>query len=309
MKQQTIRIGTRGSKLALYQAHKVQGTLKEKLPGTEVEIIIIKTKGDKILDTSLSKIGDKGLFTKELETELLNGSIDMAVHSLKDLPTDLPEGLMLGGVLERGDYRDAWISPKAVQYSKLGPGYTVGTSSLRRASQVLAAHPGVKVVDIRGNVKTRIRKMEEGLCDGVIMAAAGLKRLGMGGKITEILPPETLIPATSQGTIAMEIAEANEQAKQACQAINHAETLDKVRAERAFLRHIEGGCQIPAGCYTGGQGDNSFVTGFVASVDGKRMIRHSEKCSGEGLEIAALKVAEQLRKNGGDEILAEIRKT
>ena len=304
----TVRIGTRGSKLALYQAHKVEAILKGKFPEAAIQIIIIKTKGDKILDTSLSKIGDKGLFTKELENELLNGGIDMAVHSLKDLPTELPEGLALGGVLERGDYRDAWISPKGIKYNELRPGHKVGTSSLRRASQVLAAHPGIEVVDIRGNVETRIRKMEEGLCDGVIMAAAGLIRLGMGDKITEILPPETLIPATSQGTIAMEIAQNNALARQACKAINHSETYEKIRAERAFLRHIEGGCQIPAGCYTGGQGSESFVTGFIASVDGKKMIRHSEKCMDDGLEIAALKVAEYLRQNGGNKILSDIRK-
>jgi len=304
---QSIKIGTRGSQLALYQAYKTKEVLEQLIPDIQVEIKIIKTKGDKILDTALSKIGDKGLFTKEIEVDLINGGVDIAVHSLKDLPTQLPEGLKLGGVLERGEYRDAIVSLNGKTLHSLKKGDVVATSSLRRRAQLLKLNPEIKVIDIRGNVNTRIKKLEENYCDATIMAAAGLQRLEMERYISEILPAEKFMPAVCQGIIGLEIRDNDEVVENIIKKINHKKTWLIAMAERKFLSILEGGCQVPIACYTN-QIENRFeVYGSVAMPDGTSYI-YEEK-SGEienAVELAA-EVADNLLKKGAYGILQKIK--
>lgn len=308
MNKNTIRIGTRGSQLALYQAKRTQKELAEKFPDLSVEIEVIKTKGDKILDVALSKIGDKGLFTKEIENALLAGTVDIAVHSLKDLPTVLPDGLKLGAVLERGEYRDALVSKDGRKLSELTPGDTIATSSLRRKAGLLKLNKNFKIVDIRGNVNTRLRKMEEGHCDAMIMAAAGLQRLELDRYITEILEPDVLIPATSQGVIAIESRTDDARIDEYLKEINHRETWIAIEAERSFLHTIEGGCQVPVGCFTRFEKDKFRITGFVASVDGTQFLIDEETGTVENAHETGKKLAHKLREKGAAEILATIRK-
>ena len=222
--KKTIRIGTRGSQLALYQAKKVKATLECIYPELQVELKIIKTKGDKILDVALSKIGDKGLFTKEIEVELLDNTVDIAVHSLKDLPTRLPDGLKLGAVLERGEFRDAFVSRNGKKLADLKPGDVVATSSLRRIAGLLKINNQIVIKDIRGNVNSRLQKMEDGYCDAMIMAAAGLQRLGLERYITEVIDPEVVMPAVSQGAIAIETRENDPEVDELMAKVNHTDT-------------------------------------------------------------------------------------
>lgn len=303
-----IKIGTRGSRLALYQAELTKKLLSEKFPKTSIEIVIIKTKGDKILDVALSKIGDKGLFTKELEVALIENDVDIAVHSLKDLPTSLPEGLKLGAVLPRGEFRDALVSKDGRKLSELTSNDVIATSSLRRQAGLLRYNKDFKIVDIRGNVETRLRKMEEGYCDAMIMAAAGLQRLELGKYITEIIEPETIIPATSQGVIAIESRINDPRVDAYINEINSPSTWNAIDAERAFLRNIEGGCQVPVGCYTTIEKDNISITGFVAAVDGTDYIQDTESGLLENTESVGINLAEKLIAKGAKEILANIRK-
>lgn len=308
MKKDIIRIGTRGSQLAVYQAELTKKRLLEKFPEMKVEIKIIKTKGDKILDVALSKIGDKGLFTKELEAALLIDQVDIAVHSLKDLPTTLPEGLKLGAVLKRAEYRDALVSKDGRKLSELTAEDTIATSSLRRKAGLMRINKNFKIIDIRGNVNTRLRKMEDGHCDAMIMAAAGLQRLGLDKYITEILDPEELIPATSQGVIAIESRMYDDETDTFLKEINHKPTWDAIEVERGFLRSIEGGCQVPVGCYSKVDRDTIFITGFVASLDGKTYLLEQE--SGpvkEGRKIGE-RLSEKLISRGAAQILDDIRK-
>lgn len=303
-----IKIGTRGSRLALYQAELTKKLLSERFPETSIEIVIIKTKGDKILDVALSKIGDKGLFTKELEVALIENNVDIAVHSLKDLPTSLPEGLKLGAVLPRGEFRDALVSKDGRKLSELTSNDVIATSSLRRQAGLLRYNKDFKIVDIRGNVETRLRKMEEGYCDAMIMAAAGLQRLELGKYITEIIEPETIIPATSQGVIAIESRINDPRVDAYINEINSPSTWNAIDAERAFLRNIEGGCQVPVGCYTTIEKDNISITGFVAAVDGTDYIQDTESGLLENTESVGINLAEKLIAKGAKEILANIRK-
>jgi len=305
--KKTIRIGTRGSQLALYQAKKVKATLEEIFPEIQVDLKIIKTKGDKILDVALSKIGDKGLFTKEIENELIDGSVDLAVHSLKDLPTTLPEGLKLGAVLERGEFRDALVSLNGKKLADLKAGDVIATSSLRRIAGLLKINNQIIIKDIRGNVNSRLKKMEEGYCDAMIMAAAGLQRLGLENYITEIIDPELLMPAVSQGAIAIETRLNDPEIDALMEKLNHSETWNTVVAERAFLAHLQGGCQVPLGCYSKINNGILEMSGFVASVDGKQYIR--EDISGDllnGKEIG-VELGEKMLKKGAGEILDQIK--
>lgn len=305
----TIRIGTRGSQLALYQAKKVKATLEEIFPDLQVELKIIKTKGDKILDVALSKIGDKGLFTKEIENELIAGSVDLAVHSLKDLPTALPVGLKLGAVLERGEFRDALVSLNGKKLSDLKSGDVVATSSLRRIAGLLKINNQLVIKDIRGNVNSRLKKMEEGYCDAMIMAAAGLQRLGLEKYITEIIDPEVIMPAVSQGAIAIETRQNDPKIDALMEKLNHLPTWNTILAERAFLARLEGGCQVPLGCCSKVENGILNMGGFVASVDGSQYIR--EDISGEimkGAEIG-VQLAEKMLKRGAGEILSHIKTT
>jgi hydroxymethylbilane synthase len=305
--KRTIRIGTRGSQLALYQAEKVKATIQQIFPDLEVELEIIKTKGDKILDVALSKIGDKGLFTKEIENALIDGSVDLAVHSLKDLPTTLPEGLKLGAVLERGEFRDALASVTGKTLANLKAGDVIATSSLRRIAGLLKLNDKIIIKDIRGNVNSRLKKMEEGYCDAMIMAAAGLQRLGFERYITEIIDPEVILPAVSQGAIAIETRIGDTEIEAIMAKLNHIETWEAIVAERKFLAELQGGCQVPLGCFSEIENKKLTLHGFVASVDGKQYIR--ESISGELKDGALLgmKLAEKMQEKGATEILNKIK--
>ena len=307
MTKQTVRIGTRGSKLALYQAYRVKKELEAYFPEITFAVEIIKTKGDKILDVPLSKIGDKGLFTKELEVALFNHEIDMAVHSLKDLPTSFPEGARLGAVLERGDICDALISTGNRKISNLTSDDVIATSSLRRKAQLLRINKDFKIVEIRGNVNTRIRKMQEGHCDVMIMAAAGLQRLELDEYISEVIDPEQMIPACSQGAIAIEIRADDDFIASLVDKINDTETLIATNAERAFLRTLEGGCQIPVGSYSRIEGNNFRLTGFISSIDGSQFLKESiDGNISQAVELS-VRLATSLYNKGGREILKAIR--
>jgi hydroxymethylbilane synthase len=308
MKNNIVRIGTRGSALALYQANQVKLSIETNFPDVQAEIVIIHTKGDKILDVALSKIGDKGLFTKELEVALLGDEVDMAVHSLKDLPTFFPEGLQLGAVLPRAEVRDALVSKNGKTLKELGSGDVIATSSLRRKAQLLAYNPEFQIVDIRGNVNTRLSKMDNGYCDAMIMAAAGLQRLNLDERITEIIDPENIIPAVSQGIIAIETRSDDEHIATVMSGINHQPTMQVALAERAFLKAMDGGCQVPIGCYSEVSGDEIVFTGFVSDLKGEKTIRLTKKGSLNDARAIALEISDQMTEQGAKEILDEIRK-
>jgi hydroxymethylbilane synthase len=308
MKNNIVRIGTRGSALALYQANQVKLSIETNFPDVQAEIVIIHTKGDKILDVALSKIGDKGLFTKELEVALLGDEVDMAVHSLKDLPTFFPEGLQLGAVLPRAEVRDALVSKNGKTLKELGSGDVIATSSLRRKAQLLAYNPEFQIVDIRGNVNTRLSKMDNGYCDAMIMAAAGLQRLNLDERITEIIDPENIIPAVSQGIIAIETRSDDEHIATVMSGINHQPTMQVALAERAFLKAMDGGCQVPIGCYSEVSGDEIVFTGFVSDLKGEKTIRLTKKGSLNDARAIALEISDQMAEQGAKEILDEIRK-
>ncbi|MFW5754739.1 MAG: hydroxymethylbilane synthase [Marinilabiliaceae bacterium] len=307
MSDKTIRIGTRKSDLAMWQAREVSEALTRAFPGLNVEIVKISTKGDAVLDVALSKIGDKGLFTREIEQALIEGRIDMAVHSLKDLPTALPEGLVVGGVLPRGEVRDVLISNRGFSLEEMPDGARVGTSSLRRQAQLLHFNPGLEVVDIRGNVNTRLRKMKEGHCDALLMAGAGILRLGLDDEISGFVDPSVILPAVSQGAVAVEIRGNDPEIEAFLKDINDASTWKCTMAERAFLRTIEGGCQVPVGCYSEMSDSTIRLTGMVASVDGKKLLRESVEGDLENAETMASGLAESLLLQGGKEILDQIR--
>ncbi len=302
-----VRIGTRGSKLALYQAFRVKEELEVQFPAKNFEIVIIKTKGDKILDVALSKIGDKGLFTKELELALFANEIDMAVHSLKDLPTTFPEGTKLGAVLKRGETRDAFVSVDGRKLHEMTAEDVVATSSLRRKAQLLKKYPTLKIVDIRGNVNTRIRKMQEGYCSAMVMAAAGLQRLDMGEHITEIIDLDEMIPACGQGAIAIEIKDNDPDIENIISAINDRETLITTNAERAFLKTLEGGCQIPVGSHSKVEGDTFTITGFISSIDGLNFMKETAQGKVDDAEQLSIEIAKKIYDRGGKQILDQVR--
>ncbi len=305
--QNTIRIGTRGSQLAIYQANIVKEELSKKFPGLDFQIVVIKTKGDKILDVPLSKIGDKGLFTKELEVAMFENEIDMAVHSLKDLPTLFPEGVLLGAVLKRGEVRDALISSSKRTLHDLSSTDIIATSSLRRKAQLLRINKDFNIVEIRGNVNTRIRKMEDGFCTVMVMAGAGLQRLGMDQYISELIDPDLMIPACSQGAIAIEIRENDPGIASLVAAINDKKTLLATEAERAFLRTLEGGCQIPVGSFTRINGNNFEINGFISSINGEKFLKGKIEGSINHAVDLAVELAQNLLAKGGREILKAIR--
>ncbi len=303
----TIKIGTRGSRLALVQAESIRDELRSRHPDRTFELTIIKTTGDKILDAPLSKIGDKGLFTKEIEAELIAGTIDLAVHSMKDMPTSLPEGLTVGAVTKRLDERDVFIAKGNKKFSGLTAGDIIATSSLRRRSQVLARVPGITIVDIRGNVQTRLRKMHEsdGMC-GIILAYAGIDRLGMHEIISDIIPVEHIIPAVGQAALAIEIRSDDAATVSIIKPLHDEITAQAIFCERSFMAALEGGCQVPiAGnaCITG---NSLTMTGLIASLDGREMFR--DTISGDPKDFSSLgeKLAQKLLDMGGKKILDEI---
>ncbi|PKM76789.1 MAG: hydroxymethylbilane synthase [Firmicutes bacterium HGW-Firmicutes-15] len=304
---QRLRLGTRGSKLALWQADYVAWELRQVVPDIDIEIKIIKTKGDKILDVALSKIGDKGLFTREIENELLAGEIDLAVHSMKDLPTFIAPGLVLGGVLKRENPQDVLISHKGYSLTSLPRNGSVGTSSLRRIAQLRALRPDIRMVDLRGNVETRIKKMEEQDLDGIILAYAGVKRLGFTGKISEMIATDIMLPAVGQGAIAIELREEDNETLKVISPINNLHTKLETMAERALLRELEGGCQVPIASLAQIKGNILYIEGLVASMNGQRVIKESLTGDLNKAEEIGRSLAQSLLNRGADSILAEIR--
>jgi hydroxymethylbilane synthase len=290
-------IASRGSQLALWQARWVAGELSA--AGCECRIEIVKTTGDKITDVPLAKVGTKGLFTKEIEEALLDGRADLAVHSLKDLPTELPEGLVLAAVPEREDARDAVVGRTLAD---LPPGARVGTSSLRRAAQLRQLRPDLQVESVRGNLDTRLRKLDEGQFDAILLAAAGLKRLGWGGRIAEILAPERMCPAVGQGALAIETRAGCEKVAM----LDHADTHTAVVAERAVLRELGGGCQVPIGAYATVSEGRVHIIAIVAAPGGTQVIR--AEAEGEAAQAAAIggRVAADLLERGARQILQAV---
>lgn len=317
---QTVRLGSRKSQLALVQSEWVQAQLQAHHPDTQFEIETMSTQGDKILDVPLAKIGDKGLFTKELEVGMLARTTDMAVHSLKDLPTNLPEGLMLGCVTERENPADALVVNAKYGDKKLETlpdGAVVGTSSLRRLAQLRHYFPQLAFKDVRGNLNTRLKKLDDGEYDALILAAAGLKRLEMSDRIQQEIPSDISLHAVGQGALGIECRQINDQETEEnlkkdravleiIQVIQHQPTLYRCLAERAFLRSLEGGCQVPIGVNTSIEGDRLTLVGMVASLDGQHLIRDQITGSCQEAEQLGTSLAEELRGRGAGEILAEI---
>ncbi len=304
-----IRIGTRTSELALRQARMVQAALTAQ--GLESELVAYKTVGDKRLDEPLSSIGAKGLFTKELETGLMKGKIDVAVHSLKDLPTESPEGLVVAAVLEREDPRDALVVNGRIlaeSLDDLPPGSRVGTSSLRRRAQLLSARPDLEVAELRGNVPTRLKKVDEGRVHAAILAAAGLHRLGARQHIKAYLDAPGWLPAAGQGAIAVQTRASDDTIRALAEAMNHAPTMRAVRAERAFLAALEGGCQVPIGALAIQDGDEAMLHGMIADIDGRRVVRGSIMLDLADPELSGIRLANQLRGQGASDILEGLRR-
>lgn len=300
---QTLTIATRESALALWQAHHVRDRLMALHPGLNVELLGMTTQGDQILDVTLSKIGGKGLFVKELEQALLDGRADLAVHSLKDVPMVLPEGFELAAIGEREDPRDAFVSNRFKQLSELPLGAIVGTSSLRRESQLRARYPHLDIQPLRGNVNTRLRKLDEGQYAAIILAAAGLKRLGFVQRIATLLAPEQSLPSAGQGALGIEIRSDRNDVAALLAPLHHADTAACVRAEREVSRQLGGSCQVPLGAYARLREGQLWLRGFVATPDGKTLL-HAE-VSGDPAQPETLgkTLADDLRVQGADAIL------
>jgi hydroxymethylbilane synthase len=297
----TIRIGTRGSALALWQAEHVKGRLQSL--GHTVELRVITTTGDRVLDRRLEAVGGKGAFLKEIEEAMLAGEVDLAVHSLKDVPTSLPEGLVLCAMLERADPRDALLSASGRGLRALPGGARVGTTSLRRRAQILAARPDLAVGDLRGNVDTRIRRLREGAFDAIILAMAGLGRLGRSDEVTEALDPALLLPAPGQGAIALECRADDQAVARATAPLAHEPTVRAVTAERALLGALGGGCNVPLGAYAEQDGEGLWLRALVADEEGRRLIR----AEGRGAQAGDLgrQVADDLLARGARELLGQ----
>ncbi len=307
MSKKQLRIGTRASQLALWQANWVQSELEQRYPYLEVTLTKIKTQGDKILDVPLAMVGGKGLFVKEIEEAMLRGEIDVAVHSMKDVPTIFPPGLALRCITEREDPRDIIIlKPGFRSFRDLPQGARIGTSSLRRKAQLLHLRPDFQMVDIRGNVETRIRKLTEDDLDGVVLAAAGLNRLGFASQISEYLPPEISIPAIGQGALGIESRIVDAEVNALIDFFNHPPTAWAVKAERAFLRRLEGGCQVPIGAFGTVAGDQLTLTGFVSNVDGSELLKKTAACPVAGAEKLGISLADDLLIQGAGRILNEV---
>jgi hydroxymethylbilane synthase len=304
----SIVIGTRGSALALWQAEFVQRELKRHHKGLSVELNIIKTKGDKILDQSLSKIGDKGLFTREIEHALLDGSADIAVHSLKDLPTETPAGLRIAAITEREAVNDALISTKWKSIADLPEGAVVATGSLRRTAQLLHLRPDLNIIDIRGNLNTRMQKFDASDWDGMLLAYAGVKRLGWEHRIAQIIPTSLLLPAVGQGALGIEIRGDDRKTAELISCLHHSETAASATAERSLLRALEGGCQIPIGAWARFDRGTLLLDAMVASIDGTIRL-DTRGSTGDPAKAQALgtRVADKLLANGAREILQAIR--
>ncbi|QNJ29632.1 hydroxymethylbilane synthase [Synechococcus sp. A15-24] len=304
-----LRIASRRSQLAMVQTNWVKAELEKAHPGLTIMVEAMATQGDKILDVALAKIGDKGLFTKELEAQMLVGRADIAVHSLKDLPTNLPEGLMLGCISEREDPADALVvnaKNQAFKLDTLPQGAVVGTSSLRRLAQLRHHYPHLIFKDVRGNVITRLEKLDSGDYDCLILAAAGLSRLGFGDRIHQIIPGDISLHAVGQGALGIECVEWKPEVLEIIKVLEHTTTSRRCLAERAFLRELEGGCQVPIGVNSQISNDDLTLTGMVASLDGRRLIRDEASGSAADPESIGIELAGKLKQQGAGAILKEI---
>ena len=298
-----LRIGTRASLLAVTQSTWVKNQIEQAHPGTRVELVKITTKGDRILDVPLAKVGGKGLFVKEIEDALLAGEVDLAVHSMKDVPTELPQRLHIGIIPVRETPNDAFLSVKYTSIETLPVGATVGTSSLRRRSQLAALRPDLAIIDLRGNIDTRLRKLDEGLFDAIILAGAGLHRLGLEKRITTLLDPEQMLPAISQGALGIELRRDDAELFAGLQFFHHPATAIAVAAERAFLLHLEGGCQVPIGAHASLSNDTITLTGLIAAVDGRRILKETATGPVDRAQALGTSLAETLLARGGKAIL------
>ncbi len=305
--QKLIRIGTRASLLALTQSNWIKGLIEQQYPGITVELVKIVTKGDKILDVPLAKVGGKGLFVKEIEDALLNNEVDIAVHSMKDVPAELPEGLHIGIITKRENPFDAFISAKSKTVEDLPQGAKVGTSSLRRKSQLAAIRPDLVIEDLRGNLDTRLRKLDEGQYDAIILAAAGLNRLKLSDRASSYFTSENMIPAVAQGAVGIELRLADQELLAGLNFLNHTETAICVTAERGYLHRLEGGCQVPIAGFAQLNKEGQLVmNGMVASVDGKKILKKTLIGTPDEAGKLGVQLAEALLAMGGREILAEV---
>jgi hydroxymethylbilane synthase len=302
----TLVLGTRGSKLAVHQSEWVQARIRELAPHVTVTLRRIQTSGDKILDVPLAKIGGKGLFVKEIEEALLSGDIDLAVHSMKDVPTELPAGLDLLCIPAREDARDALISRDGQRFKDLPPGARIGTSSLRRQAQLLQARSDLSISMLRGNLDTRLRKLREGHFDAIVLAAAGLRRLGWENEITEYLAPEVSLPAIGQGALGIEGRREDGFVRNVLGRLEHEPTRAAVMAERALLHRLQGGCQVPIAAHATIADRHISLDGLVASVDGKEVVRDRVTGTADDPHAMGIQLAERLLARGGDRILQAI---
>ena len=302
----SVTIGTRGSPLALWQANHIKGRLERQYPGLSVAIKTIQTQGDKILDTPLAMVGGKGLFVKEIEKELIDGTVDLAVHSMKDVPTQLPDELEISVIPQREDPRDAFLARTVKTIEDLPKGARVGTSSLRRQAQLLSRRPDLSIVSLRGNVGTRIRKMTENNLDAIILAAAGLIRMEQAELITRYLGPEEFVPAVSQGALGIETRKADQATRDLVMFMNHTPTAQAVAAERAFLARLEGGCQVPIAGHATIADGRLTLAGLVGAVDGTELIRDTIAGRAEDGAALGLALAEKILGLGGERILAKV---
>lgn len=301
---QKLVIATRRSRLALWQAEHVKERIARLHPAVTVELLPLTTRGDELVEVSLAKVGGKGLFVKELENALADGRAALAVHSMKDMPAELPEGFALAAILAREDPRDAFVSPKHPDLAALPAGAVVGTSSLRRQAQIAARYPRLEIRPLRGNVETRVAKLDRGDYAAIVLAAAGLKRLGLEARIRATLPIEDCLPAAGQGALGIECLDARSDLKTLLRPLDDAATSACVRAERAVNRALGGSCTIPLGAYAETRNGALYLRALVASVDGKRIARAEAEGHPEQPEALGLRVAEQLRERGADAILA-----
>lgn len=299
-------IASRESALAMWQARHIQARLQALYPDTTVEILGMTTTGDQILDSPLARIGGKGLFVKELEQALADGRADLAVHSMKDVPMHLPEGFALAATGEREDPRDAFVSVKYERLEELPEGSIVGTSSLRRQSQLQARFPHLKIESLRGNLQTRLRKLDDGQYAAIILAAAGLKRLGLEDRITQLISPDQSIPAVGQGALGIEIRADRDDVRALLQPLNHGETAACVEAERSMSRALAGSCTVPLGAFARMRGNLIYMVGFVASVDGGEMVRDEVNGPPEYADALGKALAQKLVNQGADRILASL---
>jgi hydroxymethylbilane synthase len=301
-----LKIGTRGSALALTQARGIAERLINQWPALTVDIVVIKTKGDIMQDVPLAAIGGKGLFVKEIEDALLRGEIDIAVHSMKDVPAEIPDGLEITIVSEREDPRDVLVSKKGAKIEDMSAGARIGTGSLRRGFQLRHLFPHMEIVPLRGNLDTRIRKIQSENLDGIIVAAAGMRRMGWTDRITQFIPVEIMLPSVGQGVLGIEMRNDDTNTRNAASFINHPQTWREVTAERAFLKKLGGGCQLPVAAYAVKKEHTLTITGLLGSLDGKMLIKDEVRGHSKNANALGVMLAERLLAKGGQAILEEL---